>query len=90
MKSTLARVLDLERPEATLRDSASLYSVGIQLDSLTLLRLLVSLEEEFDIEIDDEDAMEADLDTVASLVHLVENAVGRQTGMGVEEDPTGT
>ncbi len=87
VKSTLGRILDLDRPEHTLRDSASLYSAEIRLDSLTLLRLLVSLEAEFDIEIDDEDVMEADLDTVGSLVQLVENAVARQSAMGVETDP---
>jgi acyl carrier protein len=89
VKSTLARILDIDRPEHILRDSASLYSAGIQLDSLTLLRLLVSLEAEFGIEIDDEDVMEADLDTVASLVRLVETAVARQGRTGVEADPRG-
>ncbi len=89
VKSTLGRIIDVDRPEHTLRDSASLYSGEIRLDSLTLLRLLVSLEEEFDIEIDDEDVMAADLDTVASLVNLVEHALVRQSGIGVEPDPKG-
>jgi acyl carrier protein len=89
VKNTLGRILDVDRPEDALRDSASLYSAAIRLDSLTLLRLLVSLEEEFDIEIDDEDVMEADLDTVASLVQLVQKAIDRQKGLAVEADPEG-
>jgi acyl carrier protein len=80
VKSVLGRILDIDRPEDSVPESASLYSAAIQLDSLTLLRLLVSLEQEFDIEIDDEDVMEADLDTVASLIGLVENAIERQRG----------
>ena len=80
VKATLAYVLDMEEPADALRDSASLYSAAIRLDSLTLLRLLVALEEEFDIEIDDEDVMEADLDTVASLVALVEGALASKDG----------
>lgn len=89
VKSALGRILDIDRPEDTVPDSASLYSAAIQLDSLTLLRLLVALEGEFSIEIDDEDVMEADLDTVASLIRLVEEAIARQGGTGVEAQPGG-
>ncbi len=86
VKRTLGRVLDLDEAESVLRDSSSLYSAEIRLDSLALLRLLVLLEEEFGIEIDDEDVMDADLDTVGSLVGLVEEAGGRGNRTRLEPD----
>lgn len=71
VKGILVDVLDLDIRPAELADDVSLYSSTLQMDSMTLLHLLVTFEAEFGIEIDDEDVMNATLDTVGSLVGLV-------------------
>lgn len=77
IKKIMADVLDVG--PAALSDEVALYSSVLQMDSMTLLHLLVTFEAEFDIEIDDEDVMQADLHTVGSLVGLVRHAA---TGAG--------
>ena len=49
----------------------SLGGDGLHLSSLELVRLLVNLEERFDIELDDVTIMNSRFDSVADLVHLV-------------------
>jgi acyl carrier protein len=49
------------------------------MDSLSLLHVIVALEQQFGIEIDDEDVMATDLDTVGSLVGLVDHALHAYT-----------
>jgi acyl carrier protein len=82
VKQVMIGVLDLGIGPDQLPDCASLYSSALQMDSLTLLHLLVALEREFGIVIDDEDVMNADLESVASLIGIVRAAVGTaaQTG----------
>lgn len=71
IKDVVIRVLDLDLARDQLVDGMSLYSPIIGMDSMTLLHLLVSFEEEFGIDIDDEDVMNADLVDVGSLVEMV-------------------
>jgi acyl carrier protein len=87
VKDTVIRVLELRVDRAQLTEDVSLYSSALHMDSLTLLHLLVSFEQEFGIEIDDEDVMNANLRNVGSLVELVESLVdstehGRANGTG--------
>jgi len=82
VKQVMIEVLDLRMSADQLADDTSLYSSTLQMDSLTLLHLLVALEKEFGIVIDDEDVMNAALETVASLIAIVRHAAdtGAQAG----------
>ncbi|MFH8435444.1 acyl carrier protein [Streptomyces sp. NPDC018007] len=71
VKGVVVDALDLDMEASALADDMSLYSSTLKMDSMTLLHLLVTFEGEFDIEIDDEIVMNANLDTVHSLVNLV-------------------
>ncbi|MER7759609.1 phosphopantetheine-binding protein [Streptomyces sp. NPDC097619] len=71
VKQILVEVLDLDLDPAEIGDEASLYSTGISLDSLTLLRVITELERSFSCEIDDEAVMTAELFDVGSLIGLV-------------------
>src|SRR5205814_2336587 len=75
IKNVFVRVLDLPLSPDELLDDMSLYSPIIRMDSLSLLHLLVALEAEFQIEINDEDVMNANFTTVASLVEMVRRII---------------
>ena len=75
IKSILVRELDLSVIPMQIGDNEPLYSSFIRLDSLSLLRMILALEREFQIEIDDEDVMEANLETVQSLIELISKAI---------------
>jgi acyl carrier protein len=73
VKAIMVQVLDLDMLPEQIDDELSLYSSRIRLDSLGFLHLIIALEAEFGRQIDDEDVMEADLETVASLIQLFED-----------------
>lgn len=73
VKAIMVQVLDLDMLPEQIDDELPLYSSSIRLDSLGFLHLIIALEEEFGRQIDDEDVMEADLETVASLIQLFED-----------------
>jgi acyl carrier protein len=73
-KQVIIEVLDLGMSADQLADQTSLYSSALRMDSLTLLHLMVALEKEFGVIIDDEDVMNAELETVASLLGIVRQA----------------
>lgn len=70
-RKIMVDVLDLRLSPEEIGDGISLYSPMIQLDSLNLLQLLLAVEEEFGGHIEDEDVMEADLETVGDLIGLI-------------------
>ena len=72
IKATMVQVLDLDLSPEQIDDGLSLYSSSIRLDSLGFLHLILALEEQFGCQIDDEDVMEADIETVGDLIHLFE------------------
>jgi acyl carrier protein len=77
----MVQVLDLNMQPEQIDDELSLFSSSIRLDSLGFLHLIIALEEEFGRQISDEDVMEADLETVASLIKLFEDKlVAEPTG----------
>ncbi|EFE71596.1 predicted protein [Streptomyces viridosporus ATCC 14672] len=80
VKSVIVDVLDLGIDPGELADDLSLYSSTLKMDSMTLLHLLVTFESEFGFELDDEDVMNANLDTVRSLVDLVVDVAERGRG----------
>jgi|ERR1700733_9613017 len=75
LKRILVDVLELDITPEQLDSGTSLYSPALQMDSLSLLHVIVALEQQFGVEIDDEDVMATDLDNVGSLVGLVDRAL---------------
>lgn len=73
IKAIMVQVLDLDLSPEQIDDELSLYSSSIRLDSLGFLHLIIALEAEFGCQIDDEDVMEADLETVGDLIQLFED-----------------
>src|ERR1700730_7007596 len=73
VKAIMVHVLDLDVPPEQIDDDLSLYSSRIRLDSLGFLHLIIALEAEFGRQIDDEDVMGADLETVGNLIQLFED-----------------
>lgn len=57
--------------QKTLEESTRLQDIGI--DSLNFLKLVVSLEEEFEIEFDDDSLDLSNFETVSSLIDYIEN-----------------
>ena len=72
VKEIMVQVLDLDLSPEQIDDELSLYSSRIRLDSLGFLHLVIALEAEFGCQLEDEDVMEADLETVADLIQLFE------------------
>lgn len=75
IKDTVISVLELNIERERLDDDVSLYSPIVRLDSLSLLHLLVVVEKQFDIELDDEDVMNAELTDVGSLVDMIRGVI---------------
>ena len=68
-------VLSLRLNPEDIRDDMSLYSPRIQLDSLSMLQLLLAVEDEFDV-------MEADLRTVGDLMQLLRRSIREKSPEG--------
>jgi len=75
IKDIMIGVLELGIDSEQLDEKTSLYSPTVGLDSLSLLHILVEIEKRFDIEIDDEDVMNAELRNVASLVDMIRQVI---------------
>lgn len=73
VKAIMAQVLDLDLSPEQIDDELSLYSSSIRLDSLGFLHLVIALEAEFGCQLEDEDVMQANLETVGNLIQLVED-----------------
>ena len=72
MKERVSAVLVQVNKKAELHlDSTSLVSSGI-LDSLDIMSLIMDLEREFEIEIDPEDVLSANFESVSAITALVE------------------
>jgi acyl carrier protein len=74
-RKIMVDVLGLRLNPEDISDDMSLYSPRIQLDSLSMLQLLLAVEGEFDVQLDDEDVMEADLRNVGDLMQLIYRSV---------------
>ncbi len=73
VKAIMVQVLDLDLLPERIDDELPLYSSSVRLDSLGFLHLSIALETEFGGQLDDEDVMEANLETVGDLIQLVED-----------------
>ncbi len=72
MKERVSAVLVQVNKKAELHlDSTSLVSSGI-LDSLDIMSLIMDLEREFEIEIDPEDVLSENFESVSAITALVE------------------
>lgn len=81
-RKIMVDVLGLRLNPEDIRDDMSLYSPRIQLDSLSMLQLLLAVEGEFDVQLDDEDVMEADLRTVGDLMQLLRRSIREKSPEG--------
>jgi acyl carrier protein len=68
--------------DGELTPGTSLTDGGLDLTSLELVRLLVSLEEHLDLELDDADIMNANFDTVDDIVALVSRSLSPTGSVG--------
>jgi acyl carrier protein len=82
IKDVVISVLELNIDREQLDEKVSLYSPLVRLESLSLLHLLVQIEERFDVKIDDEDVMNAELSDVGSLVDMIRGFIDAK---GTEE-----
>ncbi len=72
IKERVSEILVRVRKESESHlDSYSLISDGI-LDSLDIMNLIIELEEKFDIEIDPEDVLSENFESVDAMVALIE------------------
>ncbi len=71
IKTVLVDELDISIDPSRISDEEPLFSSMIRLDSLGMLRVVIALEKRLGIRIDDEDLMNAELETVSSLIRLV-------------------
>jgi acyl carrier protein len=76
VRALLVRVLGIEEREHLLDASTPLLGELPELDSLAVLELAVAIEEEFDVVLDDADVSGEAFADLASLVDLVDRAVG--------------
>jgi len=67
----LAEFLEGEDP-SELKDDTELVTTGI-LDSLATLKLVTYIEEQFEVEIDADEADETHLNTLADIVRLIQS-----------------
>ena len=70
----LSEFLEGEDP-SELDDSTPLVSTGV-IDSVATLRLITFLEEKFGIRVDPDEAVEENLETIGTIVGLVQSKLG--------------
>lgn len=71
IRTIVAKSVKLSKAINEIQDSDDLYSVG--LTSLTTVNLMLSLEDEFDIEFDDNRLSRQTFESIAALNDAVEN-----------------
>lgn len=69
----VSQSLDLSPEVLPLREETRLYGTGLGLDSLDALRLVAGLEEEFGITIDDTELTPSTLESIGSIVSLIQS-----------------
>jgi len=70
IRKLIAEQLDIEESEITLESS---FQEDLDADSLDVVELIMAIEDEFDIEISDEDAEK--ISTVKDAVEYIENRI---------------
>lgn len=71
LKERLLTILEGSISSDQLRYDTQLINGGLSLDSMVQLRLLNSMEEEFEIEVDDDDVEESIFLTITNLANYV-------------------
>ena len=72
VKQTIVRALELQVDPEDIADDEVLFGEGLGLDSTATLEIVFALEEEFSIEVDDDDLQVELFSSVSSLVEYVE------------------
>lgn len=76
MKKQIGEILGQVKKEAEAHlESTSLISDGI-LDSLDIMNLIMALEDEFDIEVDPEDVLSENFESIEAMFGLVKKCRG--------------
>jgi acyl carrier protein len=88
VKAIMAQVLDLDLSPEQIDDALPLYSSSIRLDSLGFLHLVIALEAEFGCQLEDEDVMQANLETVGNLIQLVQDKLVTKEPVLEEHSPS--
>ncbi len=76
VKQTIVRALELQIAPEEIPDDEVLFGEGLGLDSIATLEIIFALEEEFALEVEDDDLQVELFASVASLVEYVETRLG--------------
>ena len=71
VKQTLVQALELDIDPAEIDDDEPLFGEGLGADSITSLKIVFALEEEFGFEVDDEDLQVELFDSVRTLSQYI-------------------
>ena len=72
LKQIIAHELDANIPLESIHDNSSLYEEGLALDSISIVNLIVLVEEKFGISLEDNEVNLATFSSVNSLAELLE------------------
>lgn len=75
LKQIIAYELDANIPIESIRDDSSLYEEGLALDSISIVNLIVLVEEKFNINLEDNEVNLATFTSVNSLANLLEEKI---------------
>jgi acyl carrier protein len=75
IKKVIIRVLDLEIEPEEIDSQAQLFGGGLGLNSMATIEIIVGLEEEFEIEVPDEDLRVELFDSVQAMADYVESVL---------------
>lgn len=76
VKAALGKTLNLEGRSKTFTEATPLFGGVPEFDSMSVLQVIVALEERFGITIEDDDIGAETFETVGSLVALVDRKLG--------------
>ena len=79
VKEVVVRALDLRVGSDEIPDQETIFGGGLGADSIATLEIVFAIEEEFGIEVEDEDLRVELFDSVASLTQYVREKLGRTT-----------
>ena len=72
VKKILSDVLSLGERKNSLKEDSSLLGSIPELDSMAVVNLITTMEEHFDITVDDDEITASTFETVGTLTHFVE------------------
>ncbi len=82
VKQVIIRTLSLEVDTEEIDDEDALFGGGLGLNSMATVEIVVGLEEEFDIEVPDEDLRVELFDSVQTMADYVRTALQKVPAVG--------